>query len=220
MHISVLAMPEPDDTATLVRQIQETGFADQSHLTRHFRRYRSQTPMLYRSLHAAQRQSEAQRRGSAAERSARASGLNRAETDAAEGINFRALLDANADVVALIGYDWTLYYVSASCRRVLGWEPREAQGRNVAEFVLDDDLPLARTYCLERVEGERGFVCVRARKRDGTVAHLESNARVLDEESPIEGANVLLTMRDVSDRMEREDTGERKEREKKPKRQG
>ncbi|MCL2659130.1 MAG: diguanylate cyclase [Acidobacteriaceae bacterium] len=189
-----------------------TGFADQSHFARNFVRQFKKTPMLYRSLVKAKQQDKVRLQipNSPGKSLVAATAAEQGAAEPAE-IDFRLLSDVNADVISLIRFDWTVHYTSPSCKQVLGWEPQEMNGKNAAEFILAEDIPFAEEYFRSRVSAGATalYVCVRMRKKDGTYAYMEINARVLSDGGKIENTNVLLTMRDITQRKEREKELER-----------
>jgi len=190
-----------------------TGFADQSHFARNFLRQFKKTPMLYRCLIKAKQPGKIRLQALNSLTYVSSVTANTAEQNATEPgvIDFRLLSDVNADVISLIGFDWTVHYTSPSCKQVLGWEPQEMNGKNAAEFIMAEDIPFAEDYFRSRVRAGAVtlYVCVRMRKKDGTYAYMEINARVLSDEDQIENTKVLLTMRDITQRKEREKELER-----------
>ncbi|MCL2659000.1 MAG: diguanylate cyclase [Acidobacteriaceae bacterium] len=202
-----------DTDQTIGEIASQTGFSDQSHFTRNFTRYFRKTPTLHRSFLKSSQPGElllSDGKPATDESYAETNTVEQNAADTSE-IDFQLLSEANADVICLIGLDWTIYYTSPSSRQVLGWDPQEMNGRNGAEFIMDEDLPFAEDFFRERVNDGATtlFVCIRMRKKDGTYVFMEIHARILDDESRNEDAKVLLTMRDITQRKEREQELER-----------
>ena len=49
--------------------------------------------------------------------------------------SLEALLEHSLDVLAIVGADGRVEYVSPSSRRMLGWDPGELQGRHVLNLI-------------------------------------------------------------------------------------
>jgi diguanylate cyclase (GGDEF)-like protein/PAS domain S-box-containing protein len=113
------------------------------------------------------------------------------------------LLEWSTDVLTLHDRDGIVLYANAACERVLGLRPEEFIGSDPWPLVHEEDRAglLQRMKELRERPGDVHVFSVRARHRDGTYHHLESVVRNgLDD--PALGS-VLLSTRDVSDRVER-----------------
>ena len=63
----------------------------------------------------------------------------------------RALIENSYDAITLVSHDYRVLYDSASIERVTGYTPEERLGRNVADFLHPDDVPIIAerfAYCL------------------------------------------------------------------------
>ena len=119
---------------------------------------------------------------------------------------FRTLAENSADVICCVGLDHTMQYASPSCTRVLGWTQEELVGTPPQFLVHADDLPrLFANARLTMMSADKAPpLTVRVHRKDGSLAWVEMEAKpVLD---PISGApvQVVLVMRDVTVRTQRE----------------
>jgi diguanylate cyclase (GGDEF)-like protein/PAS domain S-box-containing protein len=118
------------------------------------------------------------------------------------GVDFEFLADNSADVICRVGLDMVLRYVSPSAFRVLGWKPEEMIGMGPDTLVLEEDRPLLAAGAARNLAaGDAGSaVAVRVRKKDGSLAWIESNARVVRDPATGEPTETVIIMRDVSER--------------------
>lgn len=125
---------------------------------------------------------------------------------ASAGVDFRALTEHNNDVVMLIGLDMRLRYVSPSIQPVLGWTPEEVLEAQET-LIHEPDLPLiqAATDRLASGETQHGHTVVRIKARDGRLVWMESTARRLPGDDPEAASNVVVSMRDITERKALED---------------
>src|SRR4051812_16858194 len=66
--------------------------------------------------------------------------LNSSSIEPSHDGRFKALIEHSLDVIALVGPDATVEYVSPSIRRTLGYAPNEFIGRNGFELIHPDDV--------------------------------------------------------------------------------
>lgn len=120
--------------------------------------------------------------------------------------DFRFLAENSADMVCRVGLDLVMHYASPSCERLLGWKPEDMVGKGPAAFVLAEDLPVvaAAHERLSRDGADPMPTEVRMRRKDGTYAWMEVNARMVRREGPAEPSGIVLVMRDISQRKLRE----------------
>ena len=108
---------------------------------------------------------------------------------------FRSMIENASDLVAVLALDGTILYESPSVERITGWAPDELVGRNVLEWIHEDDHEQARGG-LARMPFGDAWVLVRFRHRDGRWLELRAHARDLTDAPTIGG--VLVNARDVT----------------------
>ncbi|HKS24498.1 MAG TPA: PAS domain S-box protein [Thermoanaerobaculia bacterium] len=118
---------------------------------------------------------------------------------------FRALTEHLSDVIAIVGSDCALTYVSPSASRVLGYETEQLLGGDLWSTVHPDDAERLRNLLLDLKRGATTpCIEIRFRHKNGNWRTLEVDARNLLGHPQIRG--LVLDLRDVTDRkrMERE----------------
>jgi PAS domain S-box-containing protein len=118
---------------------------------------------------------------------------------------YRLLAEHSTDII--IRYDRTgvIQYVSPSCRE-LGYEPADALGRNLMDFVHPDDRPLVIQRAPAVIGATRSGPLnpgagneLRVRSKDGRWVWLEGRpSAILDDEGVLTG--VVTQLRDVTER--------------------
>jgi len=105
---------------------------------------------------------------------------------------YRAIVDNQCDIVALIGIDGTIHYENAAVTEVLGYSRRERIGKNVYDFIHPEDVPVAlRSFQLGlQAPGSLQVLTVRARHKDGSWTFLEATGRIMVDVSGIQVAVV------------------------------
>jgi diguanylate cyclase (GGDEF)-like protein/PAS domain S-box-containing protein len=123
------------------------------------------------------------------------------------GVDFQFLADNSVDVVFRVGLDMVVRYVSPSALRVLGWKPEEMLGMGPDALVLDEGHPLLTAgLALNLATGEPGIpLALHVRKKDGSLAWIESIARVVRDPATGEPRETIVIMRDVSERHDLEE---------------
>lgn len=122
-------------------------------------------------------------------------------------IDFQSLAENSVDMIAFVGLDLVMHYVSPSCQHVLGWMPEEMCDRGPDVFVLPEDLPIvAAAHQRLLVDGvDKTPSTIRMRKKDGTHAWMEVNARLAKDKLTGELNGIVLTMRNITERKLREE---------------
>jgi diguanylate cyclase (GGDEF)-like protein/PAS domain S-box-containing protein len=117
-------------------------------------------------------------------------------------LNFELLAEHSVDIICRVGLDKTMRYVSPACLRILGWTQEEMTGVGPEVFVLPDDLPLIDAAS-RRIVGpgvENAPVTVRMLRKDGSLVWMEMNARAIPDPATGEACEVVVIMRDISER--------------------
>jgi nitrogen fixation negative regulator NifL len=118
---------------------------------------------------------------------------------------FRLLLENALDIITILNVDGTIRYESPSVLRILGYEPRELEGRSVFEFMPDEDAQRA-VAVLERLRDEpggTGALEIRFRHKDGSWRVLEAIGKSMLDHPLLAG--ILVNSRDVTERRRIED---------------
>ena len=124
--------------------------------------------------------------------------LRRSET------HFRSLIENASDITTIIDVDGTIRYESPSVERELGYREEDLVGRNVAEFVHPDDVPLV-TGDLVRGAGNGiagSSIEFRFRDRAGVWRVLEARSNKLPDDAVPGG--VVVNSRDITARKQAE----------------
>jgi diguanylate cyclase (GGDEF)-like protein/PAS domain S-box-containing protein len=126
--------------------------------------------------------------------------LQRRESEA----RFRSLVQNASDVTMVVGADTVVSYVTPPVQRVLGWEPAELLGVELAELIHPEESAYARAFYADMDGDGESTATVewRVRHRDGSWRQFEVvNASLLDDDA-VRG--IVATLRDVTERRELE----------------
>lgn len=112
----------------------------------------------------------------------------------------RLVLDNTTDIIASVGPDDRMRWISPSLTRLLGWRTDEWIGRRSVEFMHPDDAPAAASAIGQTLErGEETRFTARLRTPAGDWRPLEIDTRpVRDEAGTVVGR--VSSARDVTDR--------------------
>lgn len=131
-----------------------------------------------------------------------------AETDGREQVEkdlkrYKTLLSNSSDVILHIDEDGTVLYENASRERVFRYEPEEAVGDNVFEYVHPEDRDdvVQRFWELLSGDEETAESVFRLESTEGGYAWAEAAAKDLTD---TEVGGVVVSIRDVTERKERE----------------
>ena len=113
----------------------------------------------------------------------------------------KLLVENSRDVLCRLGPDFHIRYCSPSARAVLGRSPDEMIGRLPSSFVLEEDRPIIAAAA-QRVMGggEAEPTIVRVPRPDGGMVWVETTTRTLRDPETGQPAEIILCMRDVSER--------------------
>ena len=111
--------------------------------------------------------------------------------------SFQFLSENSTDVICRAGEDMVLHYVSPSSFLILGWKPDEMTGKKADDFVISDSSSLHTDSVVSRLIAPPATV--RMRKKDGTIAWIETKQRKCDgaEGLPTE---TIIVMHDITER--------------------
>ena len=122
---------------------------------------------------------------------------------------FREVVESSRDIVVVMAHDGRLRYVNGAVRSVLGYDDPWRAAADVFELVHDADRARVMEDFAASVDSTSPGVPItfRMRHRDGTWRHVEaSGVNLLDHEAV---AGFLVSLRDVTDRVEAETRHER-----------
>ncbi|MDP3802436.1 diguanylate cyclase [Brevundimonas sp.] len=125
----------------------------------------------------------------------------RARTANASETDLKLLVENSRDVLCRLGPDFVIRYCSPSSTTVLGRPPEEMVGQRPSSIVIEEDRPVIAAEAARVVQGEDVKpLILRTLKPDGVMAWVETSSRALRD--PVTGAlvEVILVMRDVSER--------------------
>ncbi len=117
---------------------------------------------------------------------------------------FRGLVQNMAEGVIVLAADGTVKYSSPATARMMGFEPHEGHGRFALDFVVEEDREhVAATVARAFTDpGIQGPIPVRILAADGAIRVVEAMGHNRLDDPDVEG--VVITVRDVSDRVEAE----------------
>jgi PAS domain S-box-containing protein len=119
--------------------------------------------------------------------------------------HFRSLIENASDIITILDPDGRIRYESPSVERLLGYKPEELIGKNIFEFVREDDLPKVVPAF---TEATRHFNATRSvefhfRHKDESWCVLEAICKALVDDSGVSG--VVINSRDISERRQLEE---------------
>lgn len=116
---------------------------------------------------------------------------------------WRAVVERSTDLVVAFDGSGLITYASPALQTLLGWDPAEIIGTDGVHLIEANDRERVRHALMAMVAHEGASRQVfRAAHRDGTVRHLE--ARGTDHLDDPEVGAVLISLRDVTDRVDAE----------------
>lgn len=126
--------------------------------------------------------------------------LTRRAAEASDS-ELKLLVENSRDVLCRLGPDLHIRYCSPSARAVLGREPSELTGHLPSTFVLEADRAIIAAAAAQVMAGgEAEPTIVRAPKPDGGMVWIETTTRTLRHPQTGHPTEIILVMRDVSDR--------------------
>lgn len=119
---------------------------------------------------------------------------------------FRSLVQNSSEIVKITDTDGTLRYASPAFENVFGYDPEDAVGTNVLDYVHPDDVAKIHeetAKMLGNPETNSSTVEYRFRHADGSWRYVESVGTYLLDDPAVEG--VVMNVRDVTERKEFEE---------------
>jgi diguanylate cyclase (GGDEF)-like protein/PAS domain S-box-containing protein len=115
----------------------------------------------------------------------------------ADDVGFQFLADNSSDIICRAALDMVLRYVSPSSSRILGWKPEEMTGKRPDDFILSADASSVHDSLISGLN--RSPLAVRMRKKDGTIAWVEINHRMVCDPATGEPAETVIVIRDTTE---------------------
>jgi len=115
---------------------------------------------------------------------------------------FRTLVEHDADAIVLFDRDLRVVYVNDGTRRLIGWTPGEAVGRQATEFTTPEGMAqlLAALEWILANPGQHHHTHGEIRHRDGHLVHVEGSLINLLGEPHT--AVIVMSVRDVAEKDE------------------
>lgn len=111
------------------------------------------------------------------------------------------------DIICRVGMDLMMTYASPSVFHILGWTPGDMVGMSPAEYITEEDFPILRSAVDRGLSesAETGSATVRMRKKDGSTAWMEMNARLVRDPATGEPREFVTVLRNITERKIREE---------------
>lgn len=126
---------------------------------------------------------------------------------------YRLLAEYSSDMISRFKWDQTFLYVSAACKRMLGYEPEELIGKPVFHLIHPDDLEMLHDNQEAMIRNQVASMIssYRVRKKEGGYLWVETSSQaVVNPETGLVEEIVGVT-RDITERREKEDLAKAKE---------
>lgn len=195
-------LEEITSSGPMPRVIMITGHGDEESVVRSFRSRAS--GYVIKDVHLSTRLTEA------VEKALVEIGLTQAQEELERReAHFRSLTEKSTDIVTVLTPEGDFDYVSPSLTRYLGYTAGEIAGRNMLEFVHDEDaLRVSRLLTVNlAMPGSSGRVEYRFKHKEGPWRFLESAANNLVSDPMVRG--IVVNSRDVTRRKRAEQEIER-----------
>jgi PAS domain S-box-containing protein len=114
--------------------------------------------------------------------------------------HFRSLIEAARDIIAVMGADGIISFISPAVEQVLGYRPEEMLGMSAFDFLHPEELPVfleAMDYGM-KMPGFTKFVVCRLKHKDGSWHALEAIGRNLLDDPAVQG--IVVNCRDITER--------------------
>ncbi len=107
---------------------------------------------------------------------------------------YRRIVQNANEGILLIDDKQKITFINPKLADIVGYQPEELEGRPVAEYLFEEDLPLAQSYIKENMEGSKAEFKFRLKHRNGSERWVSVNAvPVFDEPGRYTGGLALVT---------------------------
>ena len=112
---------------------------------------------------------------------------------------FRSLTENASDVVAIIGSDERIQYISSSAQRLLGYAPDEMTGQSLRTYVHSEDVPVVIQAVAQAAQasGAISRAAARVRCKDGSWRILEGIVKNTRDDPAVGG--MIVNLRDITE---------------------
>ena len=123
--------------------------------------------------------------------------------------HFRSLIENAADIITIVSAEADILFVSPSVERIMGYLPRELEGRNAFDFIHPEDLHSVMEIFQAHVRTPGNAISIefRFRHNDGDYCILESAGKNLLDHPAVAG--IVVNSRDVTRRRKAEEALQR-----------
>ncbi len=113
---------------------------------------------------------------------------------------FRTIIQNSSDIIAIVGSDGKIEFISPSIKRILGVNPKDLIGKMFVQFIHPDDLKEIRSLVAKvlKTPGTVHLGEFRIIKHDGSVRTLEGIGKSIVD--PSGEVKVIANAHDISDR--------------------
>lgn len=119
----------------------------------------------------------------------------------AELAQLQSLVENSSDIISRQDADGRLLFVSAACRRVLGYEPEAMVGRPIFDFFHPDEVFRSkRMFESAARQGGEHVSTYRVRGADGSYVWLEATSHILPRPDGEGAAEMVTVCRNISGR--------------------
>ena len=112
---------------------------------------------------------------------------------------FQALIESSTEVIAIIGPEKTIQYISPSVEELSGFKVKELIGKKIIDFIHPDDLSTADSTLTSAIlEEDKEFLnTIRRKDKSGSWKTLEVSGKSMIRHPAIKG--VVISARDISE---------------------
>ena len=136
--------------------------------------------------------------------------LNKLDKNFEDIENYRFITENVSDMISRHTLGGKFAYISPSCKKILGYEPKELIGVSLYELFHADDIEaVKRTYkSLLSREGVH-ILTYKMRRKDGTYVWLETSNKTIRDNHTNKAIEIICVSRDVTDSMKNKQMLER-----------
>ncbi len=118
---------------------------------------------------------------------------------------FRPLIERGLDVVVVLNSDGTIRYESPSIQNVIGYKPKEQQGKSIFDLIHPDDMASVTSASSQLLQNQAANVHIelRIRHKDGSWRYIEAVGQNLLDDPAVAG--IVVNFRDITERKRAEE---------------